>query len=182
MSESRIQDWIRYVQENAENVADGSDASTRDEAPSSGDAPEKTASAEDVSRRVAATLRARRSTAARRENTVASNGETSLEKSNADFAHSEEAAIKRAATRRRQRVETRAQLLERLTNPTITLHETSVILGVCSATVRRLTDCGELPHERTDGGQRRFRLMEVLKFQRDRREAKIARRETKNAK
>ena len=126
-------------------------------------------------------MRARRSAAPRREDAVSSNGETPLKKSNAEFAHSEEAAVKRAATRQRQRIETRAQLLERLTNPTITLHETSVILGVCSATVRRLTDCGELPHERTDGGQRRFRLMEVLKFQRDRREAKIARREAKNA-
>lgn len=175
MSESRIQDWIRYVQDNA-------DASTREEAAPAQNASEKTAPAEDVSRRVGATLRARRSTSPRREEDALPAGETPPETSDVGFARGENAAGKRAATRRRQRVETRAQLLERLTNPTITLHETSVILGVCSATVRRLTDCGELPHERTDGGQRRFRLMEVLKFQRDRREAKIARREAKNAK
>ena len=62
----------------------------------------------------------------------------------------------------RLRVETRAQMLERLTNPEISLHEASMILGVCSATVRRYADDGKLAHTRTAGRQRRFRLREVL--------------------
>src|SRR5688500_14018370 len=68
------------------------------------------------------------------------------------------------ATRRRIRPETRAQLLERLTNPQISLHEASVILRVCPATVRNYCNSGYLPHARTPGGQRRFRLNEVLAF------------------
>ena len=67
-----------------------------------------------------------------------------------------------AATRQRHRDETRSQLLERLTNPLISLHEAGVILGVCASTLRRYSDSGTLPHERTAGGQRRFRLKHVL--------------------
>jgi excisionase family DNA binding protein len=67
----------------------------------------------------------------------------------------------------RQRPETRTQMLERLTNPTISLYEASVLLDVCSATVRRYTNSGVLPHVRTDGGQRRFRLHDVLVLMRD---------------
>lgn len=74
------------------------------------------------------------------------------------------------ATRQRVREETRAQMLERLTNPQITLHETSVILRVCPATVRNYCNAGHLEHERTAGRQRRFRLKDVLEFAR-RREA-----------
>jgi hypothetical protein len=70
--------------------------------------------------------------------------------------------------RQRFREETRAQMLERLTNPEITLHETSVILRVCSATVRNYCNAGYLPHERTEGRQRRFRLKDVLEFARQR--------------
>lgn len=70
--------------------------------------------------------------------------------------------------RSRKRRETRAQLLERLTNPQLTLHETSVLLGVCTATVRNYCNAGTLPHERTPGGQRRFRLRTVLAFHRER--------------
>ena len=66
----------------------------------------------------------------------------------------------------RVREETRAQMLERLTNPTISLHETSVILGVCSATVRHYADNATLPHTRTEGRQRRFRLRDVLSLAR----------------
>jgi excisionase family DNA binding protein len=73
-----------------------------------------------------------------------------------------------APTRRRIRQETRAQLLERLTNPQITLHETAVILRVCPATVRNYCNSGYLPHERTAGRQRRFRLKDVLEFARAR--------------
>jgi hypothetical protein len=67
----------------------------------------------------------------------------------------------------RSKPETRAQLLDRLINPTISLHEASIILDVCTATVRRYTDMGLLPHQRTEGGQRRFRLRDVLALSRE---------------
>jgi len=70
--------------------------------------------------------------------------------------------------RRRIRPETRAEMLERLTNPQISLHEASVILRVCSATIRQYCNAGFLPHLRTPGGQRRFYLREVLAFLRER--------------
>ena len=73
-----------------------------------------------------------------------------------------------SAQRQRVRPETRAEMLERLTNPQISLHETSVILRVCSATVRQYCNAGFLPHLRTPGGQRRFYLREVLAFLRER--------------
>lgn len=77
---------------------------------------------------------------------------------------------KSALPRERQRVrpETRGQMLERLTNPQISLHEASIILRVCSATVRNYSDAGFLPHARTPGGQRRFYLRDVLAFLRQR--------------
>lgn len=65
-------------------------------------------------------------------------------------------------SRVRHRPETRAQMLDRLTNPLISMHEASVLLRVCTATVRRYSDSGELEHVRTAGGQRRFRLRDVL--------------------
>jgi len=74
----------------------------------------------------------------------------------------------RAGARQRIRPETRAEMLERLTNPQISLHEASVILRVCGATVRHYSDAGYLPHSRTSGGQRRFYLKEVLAFLRER--------------
>jgi excisionase family DNA binding protein len=64
--------------------------------------------------------------------------------------------------RQRVRPETRTQMLERLTNPLVTLHEASVLLRVCTATVRRYSNSGQLPHLRTEGGQRRFYLKDVL--------------------
>ena len=70
--------------------------------------------------------------------------------------------------RRRIKPETRAQMLERLTNPQISLHEASVILRKCPATVRNYCDAGWLPHERTEGNQRRFYLRDVLAFLRER--------------
>lgn len=60
--------------------------------------------------------------------------------------------------------ETRQQLINRLLNPTLTLEETARVLGVCPATVRRYTNRGVLPHFRTVGQQRRFRLSDVLLF------------------
>ena len=75
--------------------------------------------------------------------------------------------IEQPKKRRRIRPETRTQMLERLTNPQITLHEASVILRKCPATVRAYCDSGQLPHQRTSGGQRRFFLRDVLTFLRD---------------
>ena len=64
--------------------------------------------------------------------------------------------------RQRQRPETRAQLLERLLNPQISLHEAAILLRVCPATVRNYANAGLLPHVRTAGRQRRFYLRDVL--------------------
>ena len=60
--------------------------------------------------------------------------------------------------------ETREQLVRRLLDPEITLEETSRLLGVCPATVRRYTNRGWLNHHRTEGKQRRFRLSDVVRF------------------
>ena len=60
--------------------------------------------------------------------------------------------------------ETRTQLIERLLDPTLSLEDTGRILGVCPTTVRRYTNRGILPHHRTVGQQRRFRLSDVLAF------------------
>jgi len=73
-------------------------------------------------------------------------------------------------------------MLERLTNPLISLHEASVLLKLCTATVRHYSDNGTLQHERTAGGQRRFYLRDVLNFMREResrqRQARSSRRRT----
>ena len=60
--------------------------------------------------------------------------------------------------------ETREQLVQRLLDPPLTLEETARILNVCPMTVRRYTNRGDLPHFRTVGNQRRFRLSDVLGF------------------
>lgn len=60
--------------------------------------------------------------------------------------------------------ETREQIVRRVLDPELTLHEASALLNVSKATVRRYTDQGKLPCMRTAGGQRRFRLSEVLAF------------------
>ncbi len=60
--------------------------------------------------------------------------------------------------------ESRGQLIERLLDPTLSLEDTARILGVCPTTVRRYTNRGVLPHQRTVGQQRRFRLSDVLAF------------------
>jgi excisionase family DNA binding protein len=60
--------------------------------------------------------------------------------------------------------ETRQNLIRRLLDPEISLEETSRLLGVCPATVRRYTNRGWLEHHRTGGGQRRFRLSDVVRF------------------
>jgi excisionase family DNA binding protein len=60
--------------------------------------------------------------------------------------------------------ETREELLSRLLDPTLTLEETARILEVCPTTVRRYTNKGILPHERSQGNQRRFKLSSVIAF------------------
>lgn len=60
--------------------------------------------------------------------------------------------------------ETRADLVKRLLDPELSLEETSRLLGVCPATVRRYTNRDWLKHHRTVGGQRRFRLSDVVRF------------------
>ena len=60
--------------------------------------------------------------------------------------------------------ESRVELIRRLLDPELSLEETSRLLGVCPATVRRYTNRGWLHHHRTQGGQRRFRLSNVVKF------------------
>lgn len=70
--------------------------------------------------------------------------------------------------------ETREELLRRLVDPTLTLEETACILEVCSTTVRRYTNRGILPHERSAGNQRRFKLSSVLAFKEDQQRGKSA--------
>jgi excisionase family DNA binding protein len=60
--------------------------------------------------------------------------------------------------------ESRKDLIKRLLDPELSLEETSRLLGVCPATVRRYTNRGWLTHHRTTGGQRRFRLSDIAKF------------------
>lgn len=60
--------------------------------------------------------------------------------------------------------ESRQDLIKRLMDPELTLEETSRLLGVCPATVRRYTNRHWLTHHRTTGGQRRFRLSDIVKF------------------
>ncbi|MEW6200753.1 MAG: helix-turn-helix domain-containing protein [bacterium] len=61
-------------------------------------------------------------------------------------------------------VKNRDELIERLINPTISLEETAKIMNVCKTTLRRYTAKGLLPHYRTAGNQRRFKLSDVLNF------------------
>jgi excisionase family DNA binding protein len=60
--------------------------------------------------------------------------------------------------------ETRQELIRRLLDPELSLEETARLLGVCPATVRRYTNRSWLEHHRTSGGQRRFRLSNIVKF------------------
>ena len=60
--------------------------------------------------------------------------------------------------------ETRIDLVKRILDPELSLEETSRLLGVCPATVRRYTNRNWLEHHRTPGGQRRFRLSSIVKF------------------
>jgi excisionase family DNA binding protein len=69
-----------------------------------------------------------------------------------------------AEQRQVAREESREEILDRLMNPTITLEEAAKIMGVCKATVRRYTSMGILPHYRTPGNQRRFKLSDIIQF------------------
>ena len=60
--------------------------------------------------------------------------------------------------------ESREELIRRLLDPELSLEEVSRLIGVCPATVRRYTNRGWIEHHRTKGGQRRFRLGNVVKF------------------
>jgi excisionase family DNA binding protein len=65
---------------------------------------------------------------------------------------------------RRPMTETREEIIRRLLDPELTLHEAAAILNLSKATVRRYTDQGRLMCFRTRGGQRRFRLSALLAF------------------
>ncbi len=75
--------------------------------------------------------------------------------------------------RRGRAVETREQLVARLLDPTLTLQETALLLGVCPTTVRRYTNRGILKCFRTPGNQRRFKLSDVLEFMERQQQAEI---------
>lgn len=60
--------------------------------------------------------------------------------------------------------ESREELIRRLVDPELNLEDTARLLGVCPATVRRYTNRGWLPHHRTNGNQRRFRLSGIVAF------------------
>jgi len=63
---------------------------------------------------------------------------------------------------RRPLTETREEIVQRVLDPELTLHEAAALLNVSKATVRRYTDQGKLICSRTRGGQRRFKLSDVL--------------------
>jgi len=65
---------------------------------------------------------------------------------------------------RRPITETREEIVRRLLDPELTLHEAAAVLNLSKATVRRYTDQGKLVCLRTSGGQRRFRLSALLAF------------------
>ena len=67
-----------------------------------------------------------------------------------------------------RKLESREELLARLLDPTLTLEETSRLLEVCPTTVRRWTNKGVLPCERSAGNQRRFKLSSIEAFLRAR--------------
>jgi excisionase family DNA binding protein len=60
--------------------------------------------------------------------------------------------------------ESREELIARLLDPTLTLDETARLLEVCPTTVRRWTNKGVLPCDRSAGNQRRFKLSSIEAF------------------
>ncbi len=69
----------------------------------------------------------------------------------------------------------REELIESLLDPLITLEDASTILNVCKTTVRRYTNKGVLDCIRTPGGQRRFKLSQVLDFMAEQQQKKARR-------
>lgn len=67
--------------------------------------------------------------------------------------------------------ESRDAIIRRLLDPDLTLHEAASILNLSKATLRRYTDQGKLICQRTGGGQRRFKLSDVLALLEQRGEA-----------
>lgn len=65
---------------------------------------------------------------------------------------------------RRPITESREEIIRRLLDPELSLHEAAAVLNLSKATVRRYTDQGKLICLRTGGGQRRFRLSALLGF------------------
>lgn len=65
---------------------------------------------------------------------------------------------------RRPFSESREELIRRLLDPELTLHEASLILNVSKATLRRHADEGKLRCTRTGGGHRRFKLSDLLEL------------------
>ncbi len=65
---------------------------------------------------------------------------------------------------RRPLTETREEIIRRLLDPELTMHEAAALLNLSKATVRRYTVLGKLQCSRTAGGQRRFRLSDLLTF------------------
>lgn len=65
---------------------------------------------------------------------------------------------------RRPITESREEIIRRLLDPELSLHEAAAVLNLSKATVRRYTDQGKLMCLRTGGGQRRFRLSALLGF------------------
>lgn len=58
--------------------------------------------------------------------------------------------------------ESREEIIQRLLDPELSVHEAAALLNVSKATLRRYTDSGKLACYRSAGGQRRFKLSAVL--------------------
>lgn len=65
---------------------------------------------------------------------------------------------------RRPITESREEIIRRVLDPELSLHEAAAVLNLSKATVRRYTDQRKLACLRTEGGQRRFRLSALLGF------------------
>ena len=96
------------------------------------------------------------------KSTVKSDKEAALARNSKPERDDEGAPKKRV----RLKPETPEQLIERLRNPQLSLHEASILLRVSRATVRRYADSGRLGCQRTPGGQRRFFLRDIENFYR----------------
>ncbi len=62
------------------------------------------------------------------------------------------------------RLVTRQRLIAKLLNPELTMGQTELLLDVSKSTIHRLTRDEALKCHRTSGGQRRFRLLDVMAY------------------